>query len=51
VTLNVTEVKLAAAFLVELEIALFFLVNEVLLHGTHRNDPPAAREGVHAFRF
>jgi hypothetical protein len=37
-------VELTAVLLVELEIALFLFVNELLIPGTHRNDAPSASE-------
>ena len=45
VPVDEAEVELAAAQGVELEVALFLLVDEVLVPGAHRDDAPAPREG------
>lgn len=50
-TVDVPEVELALTFPSELDVAFFLFVNEVLLPDAHRDDPPAASEGVRGFRF
>src|SRR5262245_53762814 len=47
VSVDVAEVKLAASFLVELEEALLFFVDKVLVPGAHRDDAPTSGERGH----
>ena len=42
---DVSEVKLAPTLHNELDVAFFFLIDEILLPGD-RDDPPAASEGI-----
>lgn len=49
VAVDVTEVELPTAFVIELKISFLFLVNEVLVPGAHRVNSPAAYEGVYGF--
>jgi hypothetical protein len=49
VAVNVAEMKLTVALLVELDVALF--LNELLVPGTHRDDPPAVCKGLGAFAY
>lgn len=46
VAVDIAEVERTPAFAVELEVAFFLFVNEVLLPLLHRHDPPAAIEGA-----
>ena len=43
---DVAEVELSAILFIEFEISLFFLVNEFLVPGAHRDDTPASSKGV-----
>src|SRR4030095_6048225 len=48
---DVAEVELAASLAVELEVAFFLLVNEVLVPGAHRHDAPSPGEVRFWFRL
>lgn len=51
VTVNVAEVELTEAVLVELETPLLFFIDEVLVPHLHPGDPPAAEKRCCLFLF